>query len=133
MSIIKDLYDIGKDLLGLADNIKQQKFEKRKTVADVLKDIGDVLEDTYQKLLNNEYPGGNCEQLKVFSNHLYIKLKEVTDDATAQRIYNKLIQSHKVESLMAELDNNRINKDDLKLLAKASGDFLATGKIMVIP
>ncbi|MBK7853925.1 MAG: hypothetical protein IPJ79_02605 [Bacteroidetes bacterium] len=91
------------------------------------------MEDTYQKLSNNQYPGGNCQQLEVFSNHLYTKLKEVTDDATAQRIYNKLIQSHKVESLMAELDSNQINNDDLRELAKASGYFIASARMMSIP
>lgn len=134
MSIIKDLYDIGKDLLGLADNIKQQKFEKRKAVADILKNIGDMLEDTYQKLSNNQYPGGNCQQLEVFSNELYTALKDVIDDDNKTKaIYNKLIQSHKVESLMAELDSNQINKDDLRELAKASGYFIASAKMMSIP
>lgn len=133
MSIIKDLYDIGKDLLGLADNIKQQKFEKRKAVAEVLKNIGDVLEDSYQKLSNNQYPGGNCQQLEVFSNDLFKTLKDVTDEATAQRIYDKLIQSHKVEQLMSELNNNQINTNDLRELAKASGYFIASARMMGIP
>lgn len=133
ISIIKDLYDIGKDLLGFADNIKQQDLDKRKAVAQVLTHIGNVLDDTYQKLNNGIYPGGNCQQLEVFSNELYVKLKDVTDEIKAKGIYDKLINSHKVEMLLSELNNNNMNKDELKLLADASGYFLASAQIMSIP
>ena len=133
MSILKDLYDIGKDMLGFAQNIKMEKLEKRNAVADVLNHIGMVLEDTYLKLANRQSCDGNCAQLLIFSEALSEKLKEIMDEKKATEISQKLVESHKVELLLSELDQNKISNTDIKLLSEASGFFIASAQLLRIP
>lgn len=132
MSIIKDLWDIGKDLLGMSDKFKQAKKEKKEAAAKLFHLVADVLKDTYDKLSNKVYPGGNCQQLLVYGGELYERTKDIIGEDKARELSDKIIASHKVEQLYYELQNTNLSQDALLQLDEASGFFKATANLMML-
>ena len=132
MGIIKDLWDIGQDLLGLSDKFKDAAKEKKEAASKLFLLIGGVLEDTYQKLLNKVYPRGNCQQLLIYGNELFYRTKDIIGEQKARELWDKIVAAHKVEQLYYELENTDIPKNELAFLEEASGFFNATANLMML-
>ena len=132
MGIVKDLWDIGQDLLGMSDKFKNAGKEKKEAASKLFLLIGGVLEDTYQKLSNKVYPGGNCQQLLIYGNELYDRTKEIIGEQKARELSDKIVASHKVEQLYYELENTELPKNELAFLDEASGFFKATANLMML-
>ncbi len=130
MGMIKDLWDVGKDIFSLRSSLRIQDKKKRETLSLLFLHIGEVLNDTYEKLSNNTYPHGNCEQLDLFSAELYLQTKDVIGVEKALALSTKLKQAHKVELLFHELSVGIVEKEELKLLDESSGYFIATAKLL---
>ncbi|HXB41362.1 MAG TPA: hypothetical protein VNZ49_12525 [Bacteroidia bacterium] len=126
MGMIKDLWDIAKDVFDLEDKLLKQKKEKKIALANLLQHIGDVLKDTYDKLSKPIYPAGNCEQLGVLSEDLYKELVDVVGEGEAALLSNKLNQAHNVEELYHVV--NTITQEELEQLDAASGRFIAVSQ-----
>lgn len=132
MGMLKDFWDISKDILNQIVLLKQQPKEKRKALSELFEHIGTVLKDTHDKLSANNYPNGNCEQLKYFSNKLHQEMIGVIDPIEADKLCQRLINAHEVEKLYYYLQDGEENKTDLILLDKASGHFIAASKQLLI-
>jgi hypothetical protein len=126
MGMIKDLWDIAKDVFDLGDKLLKQKKEKKIALANLLQHVGDVLKDTYDKLSKSIYPAGNCEQLGVLSEDLYKELVDVLGKEEAALLSNKLNQAHNVEELYHVLST--ITPEELEQLDAASGRFIAVSQ-----
>lgn len=132
MGLLKDIWDIGHDLLGLSGDLKTGKQEQKDRLAELFLNIANVLTDTYDKLMQNIYPGGNCVQLDVFSQELYDKMKPITGEDKAKALADKLASSHKVELLFGQLSNGEIEKKELRQLDEAAGFFKATAAMLKV-
>ena len=132
MGLLKDIWDIGHDLLGLSGDLKKGKQEQKDRLADLFINIANVLTDTYDKLMQNIYPGGNCVQLDVFSQELFDKMKPVTGEDKAKALADKLASSHKVELLFNQLSNGEIEKKELMQLQETAGCFRATAAMLKV-
>jgi hypothetical protein len=132
MGMIKDIWDIGKELFAITDKLKAAKKEKKQALANLLEYIGNVLTDTYQKLSKNIYPHGNCEQLEVMGKALYEQLKNVIDEPKARSLSDKLLLAHEVEKLHADVASGKIDKNELKMLDEAAGHFKAVARLMML-
>lgn len=130
--MIKDLWDIGKEIFDLSDKFRQQAKEKRQSLSVLLQHIGEVIKDTTDKLANNIYPGGNCQQLELFSAELFNQTKEILGQDKATFLSDKLKQAHEVEKLLGDLQSGVIDKKDLQQLEVTSGYFIATSKIILV-
>lgn len=132
MGIVKDLWDIGQDLLGMSDKFKQAKKEKKEAASKLFSLIGDVLHDTFDKLSHKIYPAGNCQQLLVYGQELYDKTKDIIGDQKARDLSEKIVASHKVEQLYYELENTSLPQQELTSLDEASGFFKATANLILL-
>lgn len=132
MGLLKDIWDIGQDLLGLSGDLKKGKQEQKDRLADLFLNIANVLTDTYDKLMQDIYPGGNCVQLDVFSQELYDKMKPITGEDKAKALADKLASSHKVELLFGQLSTGEIDKKELLQLDEAAGFFKATAAMLKV-
>ena len=132
MGMIKDLWDIGQDLLGMSEIFKNAKKDKKEAASKLFILIGDLLKDTFDKLSNQTYPAGNCQQLLIYGQELFVKTKDIIGQQKARELSDKIIASHKVELLYHELENSNISKKDLTSLDEASGFFKATGNLIVL-
>lgn len=132
MGMIRDLWEIGKELFDISDKLKKQNKEKRESLSILLGHIGDVIKDTYEKLSQNIYPGGNCEQLDVFSGALYKETIDILGEPKAKMLSQKLKQAHEVERLLGELQNGTVDKKELMLLDATSGYFIAVSKLLLV-
>ncbi len=130
--MIKDIWDIGKEIFNISNELKKQTKEKKTALSTLLQHIGDVLKDTYEKLLKDFYPAGNCEQLAIFSKELYEALKDIIGETKAEQLVNKLMQAHEVELLYHEISSGKIDKKELLLLDESSGYFIAVSKMLLI-
>lgn len=130
MGLLKDIWDIGHDLLGLSGELKKGKQEQKGRLAELFLNIANVLSDTYDKLMQNIYPAGNCVQLDVFSQELYDKMKPITGEDKAKALADKLASSHKVELLFGQLSTGEIDKKELLKLDEAAGFFRATAAML---
>ena len=116
----------------MSDKLKRQDKEKREALSKFFMQIGEVIKDTYEKLVNNTYPAGNCEQLELFSEELYEETKGVLGEAKANTLSQKLKQAHRVEKLYGELHDGTVDKKELILLDETSGHFIATSKMLLV-
>ena len=132
MGLIIDLWQIGKDIIDLIDLLKKQKKEKRESLSNLLLHIGEVIKDTYEKLSNDIYPGGNCQQLEMFSDDLYKQTHNVLGDQKARLLSDKLKQAHEVEKLFGDLHSGAVDKKELRLLDETSGHFIAASKLILL-
>ena len=130
--MIKDIWDIGKEIFDISGKLKAQKKEKKLALSNLLQHIGEVLNDTYEKLSRNIYPGGNCEQLEVFSKELYDILIDVIGEEKSRQLSDKLMQAHEVERLQNDIYTGKVDINELKLLDESSGYFIAVSKMLLI-
>jgi hypothetical protein len=132
MGIIKDLWDVGQDLLGMSEKFKLADKQKKTSASALFNLIGDLLKDTHDKLENGIYPAGNCQQLLIYGNQIYDKTKEVIGDKEAKLISEKIVASYNVEQLFYELENSKISKKELVALDEVSGFFRATANLLLL-
>lgn len=132
MGMIKDLWEIGKELFDISDKLKKQSTEKREKLSNLLANVGGVIKDTYEQLSNNVYPGGNCQQLELFSDELFEKTREVLGDLKARNLSDKLKQAHEVERLHSDINSGKVDKKELMLLDETSGYFMASSKLILV-
>ncbi|HUS00470.1 MAG TPA: hypothetical protein VMY77_02015 [Chitinophagaceae bacterium] len=130
--MIKDLWDIGKEIFDMSDTLKKQDKDKRESLSKLLLHIGNVIKDTYHKLLNNVYPAGNCQQLEIFSEELFKLTTNILGETKARSLSNKLMQAHEVEKLLGEVQQGNVDKKELVLLDEASGNFIAASQLVLI-
>ena len=132
MEIILGLLSLGKDLFDLLDKFKQAKKEKKEEASHLFNAIADVLKDTFEKLSNKVYPAGNCQQLLMYGRELYDKTKDIVGEQKAHELAEKIVASHKVESLFHELQNINMPEKELEKLDEASGYFRATANLIKV-
>ena len=128
--MIKGLWDLAKEIMSLSQAISSKKEARNKKLADLLEHIGVTVQDTFNKLSQGQYPGGNCEQLRVFSEELYTHLDPVLGSQRALELSSKLDRVHEVELLFSDLQSGRIDKSELNYLEEASGHFIASAKLL---
>ena len=132
MGIIMDFWNIGKDLFDVSDKFKEAEKDRKEAASKLFNAIGDVLKDTYEKLLHQTYPAGNCQQLLLYGHQLYDKTKDVIGEEKAHELAEKILAAHKVEQLYHELENTNTSQSDLEILDEASGFFKATANIILL-
>lgn len=132
IELLKALLEAGKLASEIVTNLKKKKKAEREKVAAIFEDIGQLLELTYQELMNGNYPGGMCGQIEQYGKEIKTKFQKVLGTAKAEEFGELLIAAHEVERLHSEVGAGEVTTTDLNLLLESSGRFKAAARMLVI-
>ena len=125
VNIIKDIIDVAKALFGLKESLAKANKEKREEMANYFSSISTCLAETYEKLSDNIIPHGRCAELLTYAESLHDTVGNFISDQKANELSQLLARSHSVEGLWEEFNANPEKRNELHLIAEASGIFLA--------
>ena len=126
MGIIDGLVDAAKLAFERTDKAKQMNQERKTAAADYYQKISDTLKDTVDKLRQNENPYGGCEKMLRYAEQLPASIGDVIGLETAKDLSKKLTESHEIDRLLIELQNENDPEEKLAQLEKAVGYFEAS-------
>lgn len=134
MGIIKDIYDIGKDLYSVVNTVNKESNTKlileKESLSHLLYDIGVLLNETYLQIKQHEYPADKCKELEVLAYYLKDLLKNFVDKDRAIAISEQLLMAHRVEKLFQQVQTGEVSKLELEQLNEAAGFFKANSKLI---
>ncbi len=134
MGIIKDIYDISKDLYSVINDVNKESNAKlaqeKELLSGLLFEIGVLLNETYLQIKQKEYPADKCKELEVLAYSLKDVLKKFVDKDRAIAISEQLLMAHKVEKLFQQVHTGEVSKQELEQLNEASGFFKANARLI---
>ena len=119
--MISTVIDICKNIIDFAAKSKEIHEEKKEKISIILNEISSILEDTANKLKNDEYPHGNCVIMEKLSNELHSNLVDYFPEEDINDLHKVLIESSRVEREFAD----RKEPDTIPSILRASGEFKA--------
>ncbi|MBA2728485.1 MAG: hypothetical protein H0U49_09990 [Parachlamydiaceae bacterium] len=125
--IIKAIFDVAKNLLGMKTELEKANREKRDRVSAYFADIGKLIEEVSASLKLKQYPHGSCAQLEDLANLMPKTLKGLLPEETILENYQKLYEVRKIEILFGQISHLKESEIPGKLtqLDEAAGKFKA--------
>jgi hypothetical protein len=120
--------DLLKSVVDLVVKNKQMKKETKIRIAILLEEISNLLEDTANKLSNNEYPHFNCALMNKMSDHLYFHLTDYIPENQLKELHDSLRESSQVEKQFA----NRGEISTIPSIYEAAGNFKAFSLLLKV-
>ena len=120
--MIGQMFDIAKSFLQFILVTKDIEKEKKQKISETLLEISQILDDTADKLLKDEYPHNNC----VVMERLSTNLLDIVKDYLPENISYE--SAHKVLLEASHLEKHYANRKDeitIPTIQKAAGEFKA--------
>jgi hypothetical protein len=115
-----------KEICQVLDKKRSLKLESKLRISIILDEISRIMDDTAQKLKNDEYPHGNCVILQNLSENLSKNLSEYVKKEDLDKLDKSMNESLIVEKYFAE----RKHTDGIFQIEKASGEFKSLSLLM---
>ena len=125
VTIVKDILEVAKALLGMKESMQKANKQKRDEMADYFKSISVCLDETYKSLAAGAVPYGRCAELRHYGEILPEVVKNYVEDKRAWELAEMLKRSHKVEGLWEQFNIDPEKAKDLPVILESSGLFLA--------
>jgi len=90
-----------KDVVDLVAKNKQMKKETKFRVGILLEEMSTILEDTANKLSENQYPNFNCALMDKMSDHLKFHLTDIVPKEQLKELHDSLKEASQVEKQFA--------------------------------
>lgn len=110
-----------KNVIDFIQKDKEIESENKQKISVVLEDISKLLQDTADKLKNDEYPHANCIALKKLSDNLRTELLEVVEHDKVDGLHMQLVKASQIEREYAF----RKQPNTITVIENASGEFKA--------
>ncbi|MBI4510924.1 MAG: hypothetical protein HY698_14925 [Deltaproteobacteria bacterium] len=125
------LYALARELWGLRDTLISARRERRERIAALFQKIAQCLDEVEAKLLDNEVPHGQCEQLYTYVQELPGVIESVVGAEKARKLGERLTEAYDVEMLYADLRLHPAERErELVALARAAGQLRALADII---
>ncbi len=127
IDIIKALFDVGKGLFGMREQIGKARRDRRDRMSEYFSQLADLIETVSASLKLHKYPDGSCQQLYQLALLMKKTLKGLVEPEEAEGYQKKLLEIWEIERLFDQLNglpDEKILKR-LKKLDEAAGYFRA--------
>ena len=117
--MISEIIDVCKSIIDYTlrhNDIKEQNKEK---ISQLLLEISEILDDTAEKLSNDDYPHNNCVVMERLSSELHSNLLEYLPKKDINVLRDSLIEASQVEKQFAL----RKEKETIPSIERAAGEF----------
>ena len=128
--LVENLLGVGKELIGLAREIRAGRIEHRREIAKLMDKISRCLAAVASEIRLGRVPHGKCGQIDMYAHELQTLLGRALKKKTAERLARTLSSSHRVEGLAIALKNTRAKEKHLAKLEEASGKFRAVANML---
>lgn len=99
----------------------------------LLTQMGETLNELFEKLESGQLPRTTCHNLAQFSHQLHLNLEPILGKMRAQALSDKFIQTHRIELLYRELSSGSQDAHALVLLRAAANHLLDTANKLASP
>jgi hypothetical protein len=131
MSLIKDSWDVSKEILSLSSEIKAGPSTDRDKLSQTLSEISDLLNDIYIKMKQKVYPRTQCNRLSLLCDDLYEKSQNLVGKDKARMLSDQLLGAvQNSERAFEDFVAEKISYMDIQQLEEASGKFKACSVII---
>jgi endo-alpha-1,4-polygalactosaminidase (GH114 family) len=124
--MISILFDTVNSFLKFIAINKDIEKEKKEKMSEFLLEISNVLNDTAEKLLKDEYPHNNCAVMEKLSTDLLDTIREhLPENISYDSAHKLLLDASHLEKHYA----NRKDEITIPTIQKAAGEFKALSMI----
>lgn len=129
IELIKNILSVAKTLLGMSDQLRAAKQERREKMADLFEKISSCLATVSGEIRVGGIPHGACGELITYSEALPNLIASEVGEKKANDLGKTLRSAYNVERLAMELKNISKKEPHLRKLEEASGKFKALANL----
>jgi hypothetical protein len=123
VDIIASTLRVSQETVALQPKMEAASAARRKAVALYYQKISQTLKEVIAALRVGQYPGGQCEMMRLYAEALPETVGDLVGAAKANRLSNLLVEAHNVEELLARLVDDPQRDEHLLELEKAQANF----------
>lgn len=126
--MIGTVVDICKSFIDFILKNKEIQNERKEKISKVFEEISLILQDTSDKLKQDEYPHGNCVVMEKLSFNLKHQLSGIISDSDLYQLSSALSEASQLEKEFAL----RKESETIPTIERASGEFKAMSILLKI-
>lgn len=131
MSLIRDTWDVSKEMLSLSSEIKAGARTERDKLSQTLSEISDLLNDVYIKMKQKIYPRTQCNRLSDLCKDLFESSQHLVGAEKARTLSDQLQYAlQNSERTFEDFVTEKISYMEIQQLEEASGKFKACSVII---
>lgn len=120
--------DLCKFIIEKLTEENELRFEEKLRISLILEEISNILNDTSNKMLSDEYPSQNCLILEKLSDRLHFHLMDYISIQECDNLHSLLKESLQVEKQFAQ----RHETDIISKIQNASAEFKVISMMLKI-
>ena len=124
--MISEIIDVCKSIIDYTLKHNEIKEEEKKRISELLLEISGILDDTANRLSNDDYPHNNCVVMERLSMELHQNLLGYLPKSDINVLRDSLIEASQIEKQFAL----RKEPDTIPSIERAAGEFKAMSMLI---